>query len=109
MEISKGNIIKIGKDKFDVLTILKEIDKYDTQKNEFIGEHTEIELHKHGSRSLHPTHLLKLYYDDEHTTVLFKIVYEKAPKEIKKPKQRGHIFNYVNKKAILKDQIKIIS
>ena len=36
MNPQKGNIIKIGKDKYDVLSVMEEIDKYDTEKNEFV-------------------------------------------------------------------------
>lgn len=72
MNIQKGNIIKIGNEKYDVLSTLEEIDKYDTKKNEFVGEHTEIELHKIGDPALHPTHLLKIYHDTN-KAILLKI------------------------------------
>ena len=73
MNIQKGNIIKIGKEKYDVLNVTEEIDKYDTEKNEFVGEHTAIELHKIGDSSLHPTHLLKIYHDNRKEAILLRI------------------------------------
>ena len=108
LHIVKGDTVQIGKDKYDVLGILEEIDKYNTEKNKFIGEHTGIELHKHGSKSLHPTHLLKLYYKNGNEAILLEIVQEKPSKEIEKPKQRGNIFNYINKRVIPRDKIKVI-
>jgi len=107
--LSKGDIIQMGKEKYDVLRILEEIDKYDVETNAFVGEHTAIEFHQHGSSSLHPTHLLKLYYDKEDEAVVFEIVQEKPPNGIEKYKERGNIFKYLNKKVIPSREIKILS
>jgi hypothetical protein len=100
MNIQKGNIIKIGKDKYDVLNVMEAIDKYDTEKNEFVGEHTAIELHKIGDSSLHPTHLLKVYHNNNKEAILLRIEQDKPPKWLKKPRQRGMMFSYHNKKTI---------
>ena len=107
MNIQKGNIIKIGKDKYDVLSVMEEIDKYNTEKNEFVGEHTAIEIHKFGDSSLHATHLLKIYHDNDKEAVLLRIEQDKPPKWLEKSKQRGMMFSYHDKKTISIADIKI--
>lgn len=77
MKLKEGQIIKIRKEKFDVLKIFHDIDWWDCDKNEIIGEHTAIELHKIGDFVLHPTHLMKRYYNKKDKAVLFKIEKEK--------------------------------
>jgi hypothetical protein len=106
MNIQKGNIIKIEKEKYDVLSIMEEIDKYDTEKNEFVGEHTAIELHKFGNSSLHPTHLLKVYNNNNKEAILLRIEQDKLPEWLK-PRQRGMLFSYHDKKTISIADIKI--
>ena len=107
MNIQKGNILKIGKDKYDVLGIREEVDKFDTEKNELVGEHTAIDLHKTGDSSLHPTHSLKIYHDSDKEAVLLKIQQDKPPGWLEKPRQRGMVFRYYDKKAIPLTEIKI--
>ena len=97
--------MKIGKDKYDVLSVIEGIDKYDTEKKELVGKHTAIELHKIGAPSLHPTHLLKVYHDKE--AILLRIEQDKPPEWLEKPKQRGMIFSYHDKKTIPITDIKI--
>ncbi len=109
MNIQKGNIIKIGKEKYDVLSVMEEIDRYDTEKNEFVGEHTAIELHKMGDSSLHSTHLLKVYHDNNKEAILLRIEQDKPPEWLEKPRQRGMAFSYHDKKIISIADIKIES
>jgi hypothetical protein len=82
-KLSEGQAIQIGKDKYDVLRILEEIDKYDTKNNKAIGEHLAIDLHKHGDISLHPTHLLEIMHDS-----------------------KGRVLKQTNKKIIARSDIK---
>jgi len=107
MKFNKGQIIKIGKEKFDVLKTFHDINWWDSDKNEIIGEHTAIELHKIGDFDLHPTHLIKLYYDKKDEAVLFRIEQEKSSKEIENPRQRGGMFSLKNKIIIKIGEIKI--
>jgi hypothetical protein len=107
MNIQKGNIIKIGKDKYDVLSVMEGIDKYDTEKNEFVGEHKAIELHKMGDSSLHATHLLKVYHNNNKEAILLRIEQDKPPKWLEKPRQRGMMFSYHDKKSVSIADIKI--
>src|SRR3989338_7984726 len=71
MKFKEGQIITIGKEKYDVLKIFHDIDWWDSNKNEIIGEYTAIELHRIGNFALHPTHLMKLYYNKKDEAVLF--------------------------------------
>ena len=105
MEISIGDIIKIGKDKYEVLNIQEDIDWFDTVKNEIQGKHTAIELHKVGDMALHPTHLLKFYHDNKKEAVLLKIVQDKPPSSIEHPRQRGAMFSHQDKKVIPVEKI----
>lgn len=107
MNIQKGNILKIGKDKYDVLSFMEEVDKFDTEKNELLGEHTAINLHKTGDSSLHPTHLLKIYHDNGKEAILLRIQQDKPPEWLKKTRERGMMFSYHDKKTILITDIKI--
>jgi len=107
MDIQKGNIIKFGKEKYYVLSVMGEIDRYDAKKNEFVGEHTVIELHKMGDSSLHPTHLLKVYHDNNKEVILLRIEQDKPPEYLDKPRQRGMSFSYHDKKTISIADIKI--
>ncbi|MFZ5955397.1 MAG: hypothetical protein ACOYT4_03150 [Nanoarchaeota archaeon] len=107
MEIHKRDIIEIKKDKFDALKVMREVDAYDFTNKKIIGPHIAIELHKLGSRALHPTHLLKIYPDKSKAT-MFKIVQERPPKELEKLKQRGHILAFVEEKKIPIRDIKIL-
>ena len=109
LQLNKGQTIQVGKIKYQVLKIQEEIDRVDVEKNKLIGEHTEVELHKKGSKSLYPTHVLKLYYEDPIEATLLEIIQEKASKKIERPKQRGVILSYVNGKKIPIKDIKVIS
>jgi hypothetical protein len=100
MNIKKGNIIKIGKERYDVLNVMEEIDIYDTEKNEFVGEHTAIELHKIGDSSLHATHLLKIYHNNNKEAILLRIEQDKPLKWLEKPKERGMMLSYHDKQTI---------
>ena len=108
MEISKGNIIEICGEKYDVMNLRGEIDKYDTEKNEFVGEHTSVELHKFGEPSLYPTHLLKIYKDNQKEGILFRMIQNKPPEWIEKPRQRVMMFNYFDERRISVCDIKRI-
>jgi hypothetical protein len=105
MEFEVGNKIQIGKEKFDVLNVTEEIDKWDSKKDKLIGEHLAIELHKFRSSSLHPTHLLKIYKDRK--MILYEIIQEKiiTPLAIRL-KQRGGIFSYINPREISMKEVK---
>ena len=105
MEFEVGEKISIGKDKFDILKCEGEIDKYDSKKGKFIGEHIAVKLHKLGNSLLHPTHLLKVYPSGK--MKLYKIVQEKrvTPTEILL-KQRGGFFRYIDEKEISIEDIK---
>lgn len=107
MKIQKGNIIRIGKEKYDVLSVMEEIDRYNTEKNEFVGEHTAIEIHKFGDSSLHTTHLLKVYHNNNKEAILLRIEQDKPPKGLEKPRQRGIMFGDHDKKTISIADIKI--
>lgn len=107
MNIQKGCILKIGKEKYDVWSVNGDIDRYDTENNEVLGEHTAIELHKRGDSSLHPTHLLKVYIDNDKEAVLLRIEQDKPPDWLEKPRQRGIIFSYHDEKTIPISNIKI--
>ncbi len=99
-----GDKIQIGKNKFDVLKIVEEVDFWDSKKDMLIGEHLEIELHLIGSSSIRPTHILKIYHDKKNNAVLLEIVHEKPPKEL--GRIRGNIFSYKNEKKIPVKNIK---
>ena len=101
-EINEGQIIQIGKDKYDVLKKDWDIDYWDSKKNKVIGEHIYFELHKLGDSCLHPTHLLK-YYPKNGKIFLFEIKQEgKMPKGFKG--RRVLIYSYENKRELkLKD------
>jgi len=62
-KIKTGYVLIINKETYDVLEISSEIDRVDHDTRNFIGEHTEIMLHKIGDTGLHPTHSLKVYED----------------------------------------------
>lgn len=70
MIIKKGSIMRIEGEEYEVLSLLEEVDSYDAEKKEFVGEHTEITLHKNGSESITGTHYLKMYYDSERRPIL---------------------------------------
>ena len=108
MKFKEGQIITIGKEKYDVLKIFYDIDWWDSNKNEIIGEHTAIELHRIGNFSLYPTHLMKLYYNKKDEAVLFRIEQEKPSKEIEKPRQRGGMFSLKDEIIIKRGEIKIV-
>lgn len=103
MKISKGSIIDIKNTHYEILSVTEGIDRYDTKKDKAVGEHTAISLHKLKDSSLHPTHLLKIYKDKE--AFLFDIIPIKPPEWIK-PRQRGHMSSYANKRKVLIKDIK---
>ncbi len=105
MNITAGNIIKIGKEKYEVLNAFQDIDLFDTEKNQPIGAHIAIELHKIGDTSLHPTHLLKIYENNKENAILLKIVQEKPT--VENSRQRGIWFSHVDKKEVLIKEIEI--
>ena len=107
MDIRKGDIIKIGKEKYDVLNILEDMDEVDTEKNELIGEHTAIELHKFENASILATHLLKIYYDNDKEGILLKIYYGDIPKKYETPWSRGVVRKEHTEKVVSVDDIKI--
>lgn len=107
MNIHKGNVLKIGKEKYDVLNVMETIDKYDTQKNESVGEHTAIGLHKMGDTSLQTTHLLKVYHDDDQKAILFRIEQDDSSKGLERVRQRGGTFSYHDPQTISIADIKI--
>lgn len=106
MDIKKGDCVKIGKVRYDVLSVIDEIDKYDTEKNELVGKHREIELHQVGDPSLHTTHILKVYYDNNKEAFLLRVEHEK-PQRVGKSKQKVIVFSYHDKKTIPIADIKI--
>ena len=65
MKISKGDIVNIKKEKYDVLSVIQEFD--------LGGECLEMELHKFGESTLHPTHLLKIYKDKPKSAILINL------------------------------------
>jgi hypothetical protein len=101
MEIIQGSTLRIGEDLYDVLRVMKEIDKYDAKANRLVGEHLEVTLHKIGEKSLLPTHILKLY---SKKAVIMKMSQEKID-YVKNPRQRGVIFNYLDGTEIPLDSI----
>lgn len=100
MNLQKGSILKIGEDRYDVLSVTEDIDLYDTKKTESIGEHIAIELHKIGDSSLLPTHLLKVYHTNDKEAILLRIERDKPPKWLEKPRRRGIGCSYHDKKTI---------
>lgn len=109
LKFKEGNIIEIDGEKYQVLRITEDIDWYDVEKDKIVGEHIAIELYKFGIFSLHPTHLLKIYYNNPEEAVLLKIIQEKQPKELEHPRQRGNIFSFHEEKIIPVKEIKIVS
>jgi hypothetical protein len=107
MKFKEGQIMKIGKEQFDIMKIFHDIDWWDSDKNEIIGEHTAIELHKIGDFALYPTHLMKIYYNKKDEAILFRIEQEKTSKEIKNPRQRGGMFSLKDEIIIKIGEIKI--
>lgn len=105
MNITAGNIITIEKEKYEVLNAFEDIDLFDTEKNQPVGSHIAIELHKIGDTSLHPTHLLKIYENNKENAILLKIVQEKPT--VENPRQRGVWFSHVDKKEVLIKEIEI--
>ncbi len=106
MEISEGGIISIFGKKYDVLKGVKECDNVDRDTGKLIGEHIEIELHRHGDSSLHPSHILKLYQDGSDKMILLKIFQEKPKLPLK---MRGTIFRYGDERIISPKDLKVIS
>ena len=93
INFKEGDIIKIDGENYQVLKITEDIEWYDAEKDKIIREHIAIELYKSEISSLHPTHLLKIYYDNPEKAVLLKIIQEKPPKELEHPRRRGNIFS----------------
>ena len=109
MKFEKGNVILIGENKFDVISVLGEIDWYDSKKDEYIGEHLEVGLHIFNSKVLHATHVLKIYNKDN-----FKVGYlydfvQNKPLKLERLKTRGNIISYKNERKILLKDVKILS
>ncbi|MBI5066306.1 hypothetical protein HZA97_08785 [Candidatus Woesearchaeota archaeon] len=105
MKLEAGNILKIGEEKYEVLNMFEDIDLFDTEKNQPIGTHIAIELHKMGDPSLHPTHLLKIYENNKENAILLRIVQEKPT--VENPRQRGIWFSHVDKTEVPIKEIKI--
>lgn len=62
-DIQNACVLEIFNEKYDVLNFREEIDRFDSEKNEIVGEHLAFELHKQKDSALHSTHLLKIYYN----------------------------------------------
>ena len=92
MKVSKGDILSIEDEKYNVIKVMREIDRYDSKNKKLVGQHMEIEL---GKTEGVPTHVLKMYSDDR--IVLMNMA---------KP-QKGIIFNYINGKNIPLGSIKV--
>lgn len=107
MDIAVGNILRVRKERYQVLTLFEEIDYYDTQKNQSTGKHIAVQLHKIEDPSLHPTHLLKMYHDGRIS--ILKIVQERPLEWLKNPRQRGGMFKYIDEKKITTSDITVES
>ncbi|MEK6921135.1 MAG: hypothetical protein AABX82_04580, partial [Nanoarchaeota archaeon] len=94
---------RIGKNSYEVLERNKRIDYYDVEKKQVLGEHLAVQLHRVGYISLHPTHLLKIYSESDAS--IFKIVQERPPNWLKKTRQRGNSFCYVDERKIVTTEI----
>ncbi|MBU2523005.1 MAG: hypothetical protein KKE23_01800 [Nanoarchaeota archaeon] len=92
MKVSKGDTLYIGGEKYNVIKVMREIDRYDSKNKKLVGQHMEIELSNSGEDA---THILKIYSDD-------KIILMNRAKP-----QKGIIFNYIHGKNIPLDSIKV--
>ena len=92
MIFKEGNIIRIGRDKFDILTSRKDVDLI-VKDDKVVTDrsYSAMELHKLGDKSSFPTHMLAIYDDNKEEAILFKINYEqpKLPKWVK-PRSRSY-------------------
>lgn len=95
IKVLKGDILSIEGEKYNVIKVMREIDRYDSKNKKLIGQHMEIELGKTKNDS--PTHILKIYSDDR--IILMNMA---------KP-QKGIIFNYLHGKNIPLNSIKVDS
>ena len=91
MEIVKEDILTIGDERYRVLKVMKEIDRYDSKSNRLVGEHLEVELQRMGEKS--PSHFLKIY--------------SKKAIIMEMRKQKGIIFNYTDGKEVPLDSITV--
>ena len=107
MDIAVGNILRIGKERYEVLECNQRIDYYDVERKRVIGEHIAVQLHKIGDTSLHPTHLLKIYSGENAS--IFKIVQERPAEWLKNPRQRGSMFSYVDGRKFATTEIEVES
>lgn len=94
MKVSKGDILSIEGEKYNVIKVMREIDRYDSKNKKLVGQHMEIELSNSGET---PTHVLKIYSDE-------KIILMNMGKP-----QKGIIFNYLHGRNIPLNSIKVQS
>jgi len=85
MKVSKGDTVSIEGEKYSVIKVMREIDRYDSKNKKLVGQHMEVELSNSGNDT---THVLKVYSDDK------IILMDKAKT------QKGIIFNYIHGKNI---------
>ena len=106
MEIIKGNVLRVGENCYEVMRVMKEIDKYDTKHNRLIGEHTQVEMRPIGEKSDLPTHVLKIYP----SKALLVRLTKSSSQYIENPKQKGTgIFKYIYGTEIPLDSITLES
>ena len=99
MNIQKGNIVRVGLEKYDVLSVRKGFDC------------VEAELHKIGDFTMHPTHLLKFSINEDNNcdeVVLLSINQEKSSDEINNPKEKGRVFSYGDKRIFCVKEKKVV-
>jgi len=92
IKISKGDTLSIEGEKYNVIKVMREIDRYDSKNKKLVGQHMEIELSNSGNDT---THVLKIYSDE-------KIILMDHAKP-----QKGIIFNYLHGKNIPLGSIKV--
>lgn len=107
MNFAVGDIILINEEKYEVISFLNEVDGFDQEKGEFIGEHLLYELHLATSEKLKPTHALKIYNEKQKPAILLEISTEK-PNYPKNSRTRGSVISYGDKKEIPLEHIKKI-
>ena len=64
MNLIIGDIILINNKKYDVLNCRRDIDSHNPEFNPGTGEHLRYDLHKHESKYLSPSHILKIYKNE---------------------------------------------
>ncbi|MFA5887501.1 MAG: hypothetical protein WC852_02215 [Candidatus Nanoarchaeia archaeon] len=94
-KLKKNGMIKIGKDSYEIIYAQEEADY--NPKTGKLRPYLEISLHKNGSSSLHPTHVIR-YYPDNTEASLLEVKQEKPT--VEHPRTRGSVFCHNNKKKI---------